>query len=219
MAEDYWYHIAHTTPRQDWHSAKWLALNRKRAKIQRMATIETSLTAEEYLELPDSGCPTELVRGAIVPMNVPNFRHGKICTAVAGPLWHYAKLHQLGHVLSNDSGIVTQRDPDSVRGPDVSFYSYSRIPKGADPAGYAKVAPEIAVEVRSPTDRWASVLAKVSEYLGAGVDVVYVVDGQSRSVFVYRDDQPAMPIAYDAVWTFPPPLDGLRIAVRELFEP
>lgn len=183
-----------------------------------MTTIETSMTAEEYLELPDNGCPTELVRGAIVRMNIPNFRHGKLCTAVSSPLWQYAKLHQLGHVLSNYSGVITERNPDTVRGPDVSFYSYSRIPKGADPAGYANVAPEIAIEVRSPTDRWAKVLAKVSEYLSAGVEVVYVVDAQSQSVLVYRDDQPGTPIGKDAEWIFPPPLDGLRIPVRELFE-
>lgn len=183
-----------------------------------MGTIATLLTAEEYLELPDNGCPTELVRGTVVPMNIPSFRHGKLCTSVASPLWQYVKLHQLGHVLSNDSGVVTERDPDTVRGPDVSFYSYSRIPKGADPAGYAQVAPEIAIEVRSPTDRWAKVLAKVSEYLNAGVEVVYVVDAQSRSVFAYRDDQPGTPIAHDADWNFPPPLDGLRIPLRELFE-
>jgi hypothetical protein len=62
------------------------------------------------------------------------------------------------------------------------------------------------------------VLAKVSEYLNAGVDVVYVIDPQSQSVFVYRDEQPATHIAHDAELAFPTPLDGLAIPVRELFE-
>jgi Uma2 family endonuclease len=184
-----------------------------------MATIDGLLTAEEYLQLPDDGYPTELVRGRIVTMNIPNFRHGKLCARVALLLGHYVHDENLGHVLSNDSGVITERDPDSVRGPDVSFYSYSRISKGADPAGYPNVAPEVAIEVRSPSDRWAKVLAKVSEYLNAGVDMVYVVDAQSQSVFAYTADQPNSTLSGDEEITFPPPLGGLRIPVHRLFEP
>jgi Uma2 family endonuclease len=183
-----------------------------------MASIETLLTAEEYLTLPDNGCPTELVRGKVVPLNAPNFRHGKLCLRIGRLLGNYVEDRNLGHVLSNDSGLITERGPDTVRGPDVSFYSYSRIPEGADPAGYAAVAPEVAIEVRSPTDRWPKVLAKVSEYLNAGVDAVYVVDAQSQSVFVYSADQPGITMGLDADITFPPPLDGLCIPVRDLFK-
>lgn len=182
-----------------------------------MATIESLLTAEEYLRLPDNGCPTELVRGRIVPMNVPNFRHGKLCNRIGRLLGNYADEHHLGHTLNNDSGVVTERGPDTVRGSDVSFYSYSRIPEGADPTGYPDVVPEVAIEVRSPTDRWAKVLGKVSEYLNAGVDLVYVVDAQSQSVFAYTADQPSATLSGDDELTFPPPLDGFRIRVRRLF--
>ena len=184
-----------------------------------MATIETLLTAEEYLRLPDGdGRPTELVRGRIVTLNLPNFRHGKFCARVSRLLGNYAEEHGLGHVLCNDAGVVTQRDPDSVRGPDVSFYSYFRIPKGAEPAGYPKVMPEVAIEVRSPTDRWAKILEKVSEYLNAGVDLVYVVDAQSQSVVGYTADQASVTLRDEDLLTFPPPLDGLRITVRRVFD-
>jgi Uma2 family endonuclease len=184
-----------------------------------MATIETLLTAEEYLQLPDNGCPTELVRGKIVAMNIPDFRHGKLCALIVRLIGNYVEDHALGHVLSNNSGVVTERGPDTVRGPDVSFYSYSRIPKGAEPAGYPTVVPEVAVEVRSPSDRWPKVLAKVSEYLDVGVDSVYVVDAQSQSVFIYTADQPSTTLQGSDEVTFPLPLDGLRIAVQRLFEP
>jgi Uma2 family endonuclease len=184
-----------------------------------MATIETLFTAEEYLRLPENRRPTELVRGRIVTMNVPNFRHGKLCNRIGRLLGNYAEEHDLGNALNNDAGVVTERGPDTVRGPDVSFYSFARIPKGAEPAGYPDVVPEVAVEVRSPADRWAKVLAKVSEYLNAGVDSVYVVDAQSQSVFVYTAEQPSTTLSGDDALTFPPPLEGLRIAVRRLFEP
>ena len=152
-------------------------------------------------------------------MNIPNFQHGKLCARIGRLVGNYSEERSLGHVLSNDSGFVTERDPDTVRGPDVSFYSYSRIPRGADPAGYPVVVPEVAIEVCSPTDRWAKVLAKVSEYLNAGVDAVYVVDAQSESVFAYTANQPSTTLTGDDELTFPPPLDSLRIAVRRLFEP
>lgn len=190
---------------------------RRRRYNPLMATFAL-LTAEEYLRLPENGCPTELVRGRIVPMNVPNFRHGKICARLASLLTHYAEEHQLGHVLCNDAGVVTQRDPDTVRGPDVSFYSYARIPKGAEPGGYPGVVPEIAIEVRSPTDRWAKILGKVSEYLTAGVDLVYVIGGQSQSIFAYTADEPSTSLGIDDEVAFPAPFDGLRLPVRRVFE-
>ncbi len=184
-----------------------------------MATTDLLLTAEEYLRLPDNGCPSELVRGRIVPMNVPNFRHGKLCNRIGRLLGNYAEERDLGHALNNDAGVVTERGPDTVRGPDVSFYSYARVPKGADPAGYPDVVPEVAIEVRSPTDRWAKVLEKVSEYLNAGIDLIYVVDAQSQSVFAYSADQPNAILSGDDELTFPPPINGLRIRARRLFDP
>ena len=84
---------------------------------------EHLLTAEEYLQLPDRGVPTELVRGKVVEMNVPTPRHGQICAKVARIVGHYADEHGLGHVLTNDSGVLTERDPDTLRGADVAFYS------------------------------------------------------------------------------------------------
>jgi Uma2 family endonuclease len=125
----------------------------------------------------------------------------------------------VAHVLSNNAGVITERDPDTVRGPDISVYSYSCIPKSYCPPGYPTVSPEIVVEVRSPSDRWAKVLEKVSEFLNAGADLVYVVDAQSQSVFGHTADQPGSPLSGDEELTFPPPLEGLRIAVRRLFAP
>lgn len=184
-----------------------------------MARTDALLTAEEYLCLPDDGPPTELVRGRVITISFADFRHGKICARIGGLLGDHAEDHDLGHVLSNNAGVVTHRDPDTVRGPDISYYSYSRIPKGAEPTGYSEVMPEVAIEVRSPTDRWAKVLEKVSEYLNAGVDLVYVVDAQTQSVIAYTADQASITLRDGDELTFPPPLDGLRIAVRRVFAP
>lgn len=114
----------------------------------------------------------------------------------------------------------TQRDPDTVRGPDISFFSYSRIPQGASLEGYAQVAPEVVFEVRSPGDRWPRMLERVSEFLHAGVLAIYVVDAKKEVVTVFdtESDEPSRILKGYHELTFPEPLSGLRIAVRQLFE-
>src|SRR5690242_20415016 len=104
-----------------------------------MATAEALLTAEEYALLPDNGQPTELVRGRIVPLSMPFPRHGQICGKISRIVGNFADQHDLGHVLSNDSGIITEHDPDTVRGADIAFYSYARVPRGPLPRGYLPV--------------------------------------------------------------------------------
>lgn len=184
-----------------------------------MATIEGLLTAEEYAQLPDNGVPTELVRGRIVTMNIPGSRHGWLCARVAKLLAIYVDDNKLGRVFCNDAGMITERDPDTVRGPDISFFSYGRLPKDADLEGYAEVAPEVAIEVRSPRDRWPKILERVSEFHNAGVLIVYVIDPKKQTVTAFEPDseQPSRTLASDDELTFPEPLAGLSIAVRELF--
>ena len=87
-------------------------------------------------------------------MNMPRPRHGQICARIVYLLERFQEDHPLGHVVSNDCGVVTEHNPDTVRGADVAFYSYGRVPPGPLPRGYLTVVPELVFEVRSPTDRW-----------------------------------------------------------------
>jgi Uma2 family endonuclease len=183
-----------------------------------MATAEALLTAEEYRLLPDSGVPTELVRGRIVPLNMPFPRHGEICSAIVILLGTSVKEQGLGRLVSNDSGVITERDPDTVRGADVAFYSYERVPRGPVPEGYLPVIPELVFEVRSPGDRWRNVLAKVVEYLGAGVTAVCVLDPGPQRAHVYYADEPEQIFAADEELALPAILGDLRVTVRQFFE-
>jgi Uma2 family endonuclease len=182
-----------------------------------MATIEALLTAEEYYRLPDTGRPSELVRGQVVMMNNPGARHGCICGNITFLLKSFLRQHDLGYVLTNDSGVITERSPDSVRGPDVAYYSYGRIPKGQLPSGYPKVPPELVFEVRSPSDRWKNILSKVAEYLQAGVLTVCVVDPEDEIVIVYHPDRTEERLDLEKSLTFPEILPGFSVPVRELF--
>jgi Uma2 family endonuclease len=150
---------------------------------------ETLLTAEQYRLLPENGQRTELVRGRVVEMNVPAPRHGALCSNVVWELSSFVRPRELGRVLPNDSGVLTERGPDTVRGPDVCYYSYNRLPKGPIPAGYLDVVPELVFEVRSRTDRWDQILTKVGEFLRAGITAVCVVDEKYEAIIVYRLDE------------------------------
>lgn len=180
--------------------------------------MERLITAEEFLALPDDGYVRELVRGRIVTMNVPAPRHGYFCALITLLLGEFVRPRDLGRVMSNDSGVVTEHDPDSVRGADVSFYSYARLPKGPLPEGYLEVAPELAFEVRSPSDRWIATQAKVNEYLSAGVLTVCVLDPRTESITVYGPDDPPTVLYKDATLTLPAILPGFELPVARLFE-
>jgi Uma2 family endonuclease len=184
-----------------------------------MATVaEKLLTAEEFALMPDPGYPTELVRGRIVEMPPPKPQHGRICLRVGSLLDRYLEGDDRGLAFGNDTGVITERGPDSLRGADVSFYSYERVPRGSSLEDYFEVAPELVFEVLSPSDRWPKVLGKVAEYLEAGVMLVCVLDPGSKEAHLYRPDRRVEILSPDDEWSAPELLGEFRVPVRRFFE-
>jgi Uma2 family endonuclease len=179
---------------------------------------QSLLSAAEYALLPDRGIPTELVRGRVVEMNVPAPRHGEICANVTTLINPHVRGQGMGRIVSIDGGIRTERDPDTVRGGDVAYYSYARVPQGPLPAGYLDVVPELVFEVRSPTERWSRLITKAGEYLEAGVTVVCLLDPVSETVQVYRADELPRTLHADDELDLPDVLGALRVPVRRFFE-
>jgi len=177
------------------------------------------LTAEEFARLPEerSRC-SELVRGVIVRVTPPRFRHGFVTLNFASELRQFVREHELGWVVSNDSGVITERDPDTVRGPDIAYFSYQRLPRDAVVELYPPVLPELAIEIKSPDDRWAEIRLKVNEYLRAGVTVVCTVDYQARTVSMFYSDKPSVTLNENDEITLPEALPGFCVLVRRLFE-
>jgi Uma2 family endonuclease len=182
-----------------------------------MATVQSLLTAEQYAALPDLEGHHELVRGEIVFMNMPSFRHGHICAKIARISGYYVDMHDLGRVLSNDSGVITQRGPDTVRGADVAFYSYAAVPKGEHPVMYAARPPEAVFEVKSRDDRWSRIHEKAAEYLEAGVRVICVLDPDTETVAVHHSERPVQSLKADDELTLPDVLGDFRVAVSDFF--
>jgi Uma2 family endonuclease len=159
----------------------------------------------------------ELIKGIVKEYPVPFPKHGKICMTIGWLIRNHMEAHDLGHVMSNDSWIKTGSNPDTVRGGDVCFFSYERLPKGEVPEGLLAVAPDLVVEVRSPTDRWTAIFAKVVEYLTAGVRVVMVLDPATTSASVYRPDEIQQIFHNSDSLTLPDVMPGFSVVVSRLF--
>jgi len=181
-------------------------------------TAQNPLTAEEFGRRPDDGRPEELVRGRIVMSPPPARKHGYTCIEIAYHLRRFLEERDLGRVFGNDSAIITQRNPDTVRGADVAYYSYERLPKERSLDGYGPEIPELVFEVLSPSDRWSNVLEKVAEYLNAGVLAVALLDPESLEAHVYRNETSPVVLGADDALTFPDILPGFRVIVGRLFE-
>jgi Uma2 family endonuclease len=179
----------------------------------------TLLTAEEFARRPDPGHPEELVRGKIVAMPPAGARHGYVCINAGFLLNLFVRERGLGRLLGNDSGLITRRNPDSVRGPDLSFYSYDRFPRGPVPKGYLPAIPEMVVEVRSPDDRWRNLHEKVAEYLAAGVTAVLILDPDTSTAHVVHADQPTRVLGPQDTLTLPDILGAeFAVVVGRFFE-
>lgn len=175
----------------------------------------------DYERNATSKSPSELVRGRIVEMNPPTPYHGWVCGNVNRILGNYIVSRKLGRVMSNDSGVVTESDPDTLRGADVAYYSFARLPPGPFSRDeYLAVVPDFIVEVMSPNDRWSQVFAKVTEYLKAGVTAVCVLDPNpaSAGATVYRDNRAPEQFAAEAELVLPDVLPGFRVRVSEFWE-
>jgi Uma2 family endonuclease len=183
-----------------------------------MATAEALMTAREFGLRPDPGHPEELVQGRVIEMPPPDRRHGFVCLNAGLILANFVREHDLGRVLSNDSGVITERDPDTVRGADVAYYSYARLPRGPLPTGYGPEIPELIVEVCSASDRWINIHEKVAEYLRVGVLVVIVLDPKPQTAHVFSGEVAPIMLTADDELVLPGLLEGLRVRVGKFFE-
>jgi len=142
-------------------------------------------TANEYAILPESvtGRYSELVRGRIVEMAAPSFNHGEVQLRMGARLLAYCESNNSCRVVT-ESGVVTERDPDTVRGPDVSLYSARRLPMNKVVKVYPDIPADLCVEVRSPDNTLKKLMEKADEYIRSGVKAVWIADPKSKTVRV-----------------------------------
>ena len=148
---------------------------------------------------------------------MPGTRHGYICGKVVIAIGAFVEAHKLGRVMSNDTFVQTQKNPDSVRGGDICYWSYERLPEGEVPIGLSDQPPDLVVEVHSPTDRWKLIYRKAVEYLEAGVRVVVLLDPKTATVAVMRPDEIQQVFDNGDTLTIPDVLPGFSVPVKTFF--
>lgn len=175
------------------------------------------MTIEELERLPDDGWRYELVRGRLVREPLPGYEHGRVAGRLAVLIGSYLRDHEIGEMLTGDPGFVLQDDPPTVRGPDLAFVAADRVPE--ETRGYGRFAPDLAVEVVSPSNRPSQIQQKVLDYLDAGSRLVWVVDPEVRTVTMYRSRREIRILGEDDELDGGEVLPGFRVRLAEVFAP
>lgn len=185
------------------------------------ATTTQRMTADEFAEWvvrPENGAKHwELVRGEVIEMSRPGERHGFVCMRIGMKLMLYAEQQGRGYSVSNDPGIVLERDPDTVRGPDLIYFDKTKPYDELNPK-WIEEPPVLAVEVLSPNDRPNKITARVGEFLRSGIRLVWVVDPESREIAVHRADRPPVILEGEQEITGDDVLPGFRCRIQEFFQ-
>jgi len=187
-----------------------------------MSTVTAAepMTAEEFadwVQRPENANRWfELFRGEGIELPAPTRPHGVVCSNIVWILGCYVRQRQFGYVASNDSGVILEREPDTVRGPDVALYEDATSFEELHPK-YGEVPPLLAVEVLSPSDRANRVLRKITDYLTHGVQLVWLVDPEDRNVSVHAPNRTPLRLKQEAELTGDGVLAGFRCRVADLF--
>jgi Uma2 family endonuclease len=140
--------------------------------------------------------------------------HGVCCLKVGRRIGNFVDAGPGGTVTSNDTGFITERRPDSVRGPDISYWSKERLKEV--PVGYIEIPPDMLVEVLSPSNTSKQIRTKIQEYFAKGVRLVWVIAPEDRTLTIYRTADEGRLLHDTATATGEDVLPGFECRVSEL---
>jgi Uma2 family endonuclease len=176
------------------------------------------LAAEELLRLPEDEWCYELVEGRLVRMSPTGNRHGRIVMALLLAVGRFLEERPLGTVFPGETGfwISPEGAPDTVLAPDLAFVRAGREPDPQE-VGYPRLAPDLVVEVASPSQGRAEMGAKAQRWLSAGVPLVWIVLPEVRAVEVWRGGERARTMTVNDALSGDDLLPGFVLPVRNLF--
>ena len=182
-----------------------------------MRTETKLVTAEDLLARPKDGYRYELIHGELVKMPPSGQQHGELAAAVLVSLGQHVSAHQLGKTYAAETGFKLASNPDHVRAPDVAFISRARLERTGSNEGFWPGAPDLVVEVVSPSDTYAEVEDKVFDWLEAGCHMVVVVNARKRAVTVYRSLSQVAVLGINDVLEGGDVVPGWQLPISELF--
>ncbi|MDQ3693599.1 MAG: Uma2 family endonuclease [Chloroflexota bacterium] len=159
----------------------------------------------------------EIIAGELIEMPPAGGKHGRIWGAIYAHLWNFVVPNRRGYVYGADTGFVLVVDPLTLRAPDVGFIRAERLPADFDDGGFLRVAPDIVVEVLSPSDRLAPALSKVAAWLEAGAAVVWLVDPAAETVTVFGPEASPRGLTIEQTLDGGDILPGFTFPVRDIF--
>ncbi len=181
-------------------------------------SIETLVTAEDLLAMPDDGFHYELIAGEIKKMSPAGFIHGLVGGQLASLLGQHVVLNRLGSILTSEPGFQLSRDPDTVRVPDIAFIRKDRLRRLDRRQAFCPGAPDLAVEILSPGDTPSEVDEKVTAWLDAGAAMVWVVNPARRTVTVHHSSAGTQTLTEQDELDGQDVVPGFRCRVSEIFE-
>ena len=183
-----------------------------------MTAIETKLlTAGDLLRLYSRGVRGELIRGVLCETMPTGQEHGEIAAILTAELVVFTRARKLGRITTSDAGVWLERDPDTVREPDIAYFSVERVPPDVRVTGYSETAPDLVVEIASPSDSRREVHDKARMWLSHGVRLVWVVHPDTRTVDVHWADRPVSTLGEDDALDGMDVLPGFACAVSVVF--
>lgn len=148
------------------------------------------MTPNEVLVQPLSDVKAELVRGELRMTPPAGGPHGRVATTVVVLLSAYVDARNLGFVFGDGVGYELLELPRTVRSPDASFVRADRLPSAAVAPGFLKLAPDLAIEVLSPSESVVAVEEKLDDYRACGTPLIWVIDPVRRTVMIAATGMP-----------------------------
>ena len=180
-----------------------------------MVSTGSITTAEELFEAGDIG-RCELIRGQVVMMTPAGGEHGRMMIKLGALLQTYVAQHRLGIAYAGDPGFVIERNPDTVRAPDIAFIAAERA-REVHTHKFIAGPPDLAVEIVSPDDRRRELVAKARQWLSSGAQTVWVADPMTKTVTVYHAGGEERLLHESDTLTGEPTLPGFSVSVADLF--
>lgn len=182
-----------------------------------MTTTETKLiTADELLAMPRAGNRYELIRGVLIRKMPTGEHHGIVVVLTAHCITQYALSSGYGQTRTGEPGYLLDRDPDTVRAPDVAWYSPDNLPPPGT-QGFPDIVPDLVVEVKSPINSNPEMAAKARMWLSYGAKMALVMDPQTETVIIHKPDVSPITLTVDDVLDLGDLLPGFSCPVRSLF--
>ncbi len=158
----------------------------------------------------------ELVRGEVIEVSRPRRSHSIVCGNAARMLGNFTFRKKKGYIATNDTGVVLDRDPDTVRSPDLTYFE--DVERWEDvPEKWGDTVPRLIVEVLSPNDGAQYINDKIMDFLRSGVEVVWVIDPDSKRVAIYSKNEGVKSLTEKDSITGGAVLPGCRCKVADFF--